>query len=317
MQVFEVLIFVAGMVCGGLLLVAFRRWLPRARGRHEQVRAEVRRDLQGEELRLTEFQSRLAEFEQAVGAQRTALEPVRQRLQALLGETAEAGRITAAEMALLEDHLQAALAAQQQASTLGSAVLEHGQQLAVCVEEARTDPLTRIPNRRGFDEELARRLAQWDRHHVAFSLLLIDVDCLKAWNDKHGHLAGDDVLRQVAGRLQGAIRQADFVCRLGGDEFAILLPNQEPREAALAAERLQQLFEHASPVYAGQALPVTISGGLATVQPGESAETLLARADAAMYASKRGGSNRVHWHTEGAPQPLGTQTRPAKTTPDS
>lgn len=170
------------------------------------------------------------------------------------------------------------------------------QTLNVFIAEARTDMLTGLKNRRAFDEELGRQFAQRQRQGVHFSLIMIDIDQFKPFNDAHGHLSGDLALRSVAQVLSSTLREMDIVCRYGGDEFAVICPGSKLQEAAVGAERVRQaVANHAVSLKQGDA-QVTVSLGVAEVISPEIAEGLSQRADDALYAAKRAGRNRVHWH---------------------
>jgi len=170
------------------------------------------------------------------------------------------------------------------------------QALATFAREARTDMLTGLKNRRAFDEELGRQFAQRQRQGIHFSLIMIDVDHLKAFNDVNGHLSGDLALRTVAQVLSATLREMDIVCRYGGDEFAVICAGAKLQEAAVAAERVRQaVAAHAVSLKKGDA-QVTVSLGVAEVINPEISEGLIQRADDALYAAKQSGRNRVHWH---------------------
>lgn len=178
--------------------------------------------------------------------------------------------------------------------------------------EARTDVLTGLRNRRAFHEELGRQFAQRQRQGVHFSLIMIDIDQFKAFNDAHGHLAGDRALQSVAQTLSGTLREMDFVFRYGGDEFAVLCPGSNLHEATAGAERVRKVVA-AQPVSLKNGEGhVTISLGVAEVAPTEVAEGLIQHADEALYAAKRAGRNRVHWHNgdEAVPATI-EQARPS------
>ena len=178
--------------------------------------------------------------------------------------------------------------------------------------EARTDVLTGLRNRRACHEELGRQFAQRQRQGVHFSLIMIDIDQFKAFNDAHGHLAGDRALQSVAQTLSGTLREMDFVFRYGGDEFAVLCPGSNLHEAAAGAERVREAIA-AQPVSLknGEGR-VTISLGVAEVAPTEVAEGLIQRADEALYAAKRAGRNRVHRHNGDDIVPaMAVQARPS------
>lgn len=159
---------------------------------------------------------------------------------------------------------------------------------------ARTDELTNINNRRSFMElgEQTTRLCHRQGHPL--SALLIDVDHFKKINDTHGHSAGDAVLKQVGALLAQQFRAADVCGRIGGEEFAVLLADTDTAAAAALAEKLRQAVANVSIPWEGQVLQVTISVGVATY--GGHLDTLLQRADAAMYQAKAGGRNCVVCH---------------------
>ncbi|HEX2087847.1 MAG TPA: sensor domain-containing diguanylate cyclase [Solirubrobacteraceae bacterium] len=155
------------------------------------------------------------------------------------------------------------------------------------LRSAATDGLTGVANRRSFDDTLAREFARASRAETPFSLVLLDIDRFKVLNDTKGHLAGDDVLRDVAACLAGQVRLGDTVARYGGEEFAVILPGLDAEQARLAAERLRS---HVAKLEAG----VTVSAGVASC-PAHAGEPLglVRAADAALYASKRDGRDRV------------------------
>lgn len=161
--------------------------------------------------------------------------------------------------------------------------------------EARTDALTGLPNRRAFDEACARSLAQWERFGHPFSLVLLDVDRFKLFNDQFGHVAGDAVLRAVASGLTCG-RSTDTVCRFGGEEFAILLNETALPDAILPAERARQQLAQQVVVIDGVPHRVTVSVGVATALTDETLSRLLERADAALYAAKQAGRNCTWYH---------------------
>jgi two-component system cell cycle response regulator len=168
-----------------------------------------------------------------------------------------------------------------------------GRELSDLALASRRDALTGLPNRRAFEEDLAREVARAARTGAPLSVIALDVDRFKAVNDAHGHAAGDAVLRAVAVRTGGAIRAGDLLARVGGEEFAILLPGADLARAAEAAERVRAALAAVPVEAAGRALPVTASFGCAALAPGEAPEALLARADGRLYEAKREGRNRV------------------------
>lgn len=158
------------------------------------------------------------------------------------------------------------------------------------------DPLTQIANRRAFEFELGRRLAEWNRSRSPVALVTFDIDYFKSFNDRYGHQAGDTVLREVAKALDATVRDSDLPARCGGEEFAIVLPGVDVRRAQEIAERARSLIEGTRFQHNGLTLRLTVSVGLACAQSAETAEALVNRADAALYHSKEAGRNCSHWH---------------------
>jgi diguanylate cyclase len=170
---------------------------------------------------------------------------------------------------------------------------DQAQQIQVHAAEARTDALTLLANRRAFDDELARRIAEFHRQGRAVSLIMADVDHFKEFNDTHGHQAGDEVLQGVARQIRRKMREMDLVARYGGEEFAILLPGTNLDEASKAALRACEGIEKSRFRHGTADLQVTASFGAAQAQGNEDGAMLVARADKALYAAKEGGRNRV------------------------
>jgi len=158
---------------------------------------------------------------------------------------------------------------------------------------ARRDTLTGVGNRYALDEAIARLLEQGDRvRPVRFALVLLDIDHFKAYNDQHGHLAGDAALGHLGQVLRAATRSQDLAFRFGGEEFVLLLPDIDLARAMAVAERVR--IAVASPS-APSVPPFTISAGVALCDPadGRDPEPMLRRADAALYIAKRAGRNRI------------------------
>jgi diguanylate cyclase len=197
---------------------------------------------------------------------------------------------------LLSQIVQANDVLQQRLDCAEKALQDQASEIASYLSEARTDTLTGLPNRRVFDDEMSRRLAEFRRSNIPICVLLADIDHFKQFNDRFGHLAGDAVLMQVAKVLQTIMRETDLVARLGGEEFAIVLPSADVGDASQAAERARTAVERAAFQYEGQALRVTISCGAAKAASGEDVTSLVKRADQALYASKSAGRNFAHWH---------------------
>lgn len=156
---------------------------------------------------------------------------------------------------------------------------------------ANTDALTGLGNRRAFDDALRRLLEARTGGGPVFSLLLLDLDHFKAYNDSFGHPAGDEALRQAGLLLGHALRPGDVACRYGGEEFAVLLPGADAQGAMRVAERIVMDVRNGRWTHR----PVTVSVGATAVQPGDDANGLIARADAALYAAKRAGRDRAQF----------------------
>lgn len=153
-----------------------------------------------------------------------------------------------------------------------------------------TDALTGLPNRRAFDARLTEEVERAKRYKAPLSLLLVDVDHFKSFNDTFGHPAGDEVLKTVAQLLQKRTRMSDFVARYGGEEFAIILPNATRSDAYVLAERFRRAIAQAT----WSQRTITISIGAFTAVGNETSETaLLTDADRMLYQAKAQGRNRV------------------------
>lgn len=154
--------------------------------------------------------------------------------------------------------------------------------------EARVDvdPLTDVLNRRGFERELARSLAYVKRYGAGAALIYLDLDDFKPVNDRHGHAAGDAVLKAIAATLQRQVRASDVVARIGGDEFAVLLWNISEREAAAKAAALEAAVYATRVSWKTSTFAITASAGVAPLQRLDTPALALERSDQAMYARK-------------------------------
>jgi len=176
--------------------------------------------------------------------------------------------------------------------------------------EARTDPLTHLPNRRVFDEETARLFDTWQRTKQPASLMLLDIDHFKVFNDKHGHQAGDICLQQVGGILRRTLRGVGgIVSRYGGEEFGILLPSSNLFDAKISAIRLTRAIQQANIHFDGQSHHVTASIGLAETMGNVSQADWIKRADVALYAAKSNGRNRAYLHNGESCEPILEQSK--------
>jgi diguanylate cyclase (GGDEF)-like protein len=188
--------------------------------------------------------------------------------------------------ATLEQHIPA----------LGTPVQRQGESVLVDEEFFRqlshlalSDSLTGLANRRGGELAIQREIARARREGTPLSFVLIDVDDFKRWNDDYGHDAGDDVLCQVAGIVGRAVRGSDLAVRWGGEEFLLVLPKVAAEGARVVAERVRAEAELSSV----HLRPLTVSAGVAELEPGENVGAVLARADAKLSRAKSHGRNRV------------------------
>jgi diguanylate cyclase (GGDEF)-like protein len=182
------------------------------------------------------------------------------------------------------------------AATIVRMVLEHEAIQREMAKQARTDPLTGLLNRRAFLEEMARHIDRLEREGLPGTLMFADLDNFKPLNDRLGHDAGDEALRQVAKLLRETVRPTDLVARLGGDEFAVWLNGADHLTTAERAEMLRvQTPRTLDKVTGGQGPALGMSIGIATrtAGRGEDIDSLIRRADQAMYEVKRNG--RGHW----------------------
>ncbi|WP_223483725.1 GGDEF domain-containing protein [Pseudomonas sp. A-RE-19] len=160
-------------------------------------------------------------------------------------------------------------------------------------QSALRDPLTDTGNRIAMDQTLQREIEMSRRHSQPLSLLMLDIDHFKHINDTYGHSAGDEVLKAVAASIKNQLRNVDMVFRFGGEEFLILLSNTSRDAAAMIGERLRFAAQAQEYTADGKAIELTVSLGCSTLLPGESADSLLRRADSALYVAKREGRNRL------------------------
>jgi diguanylate cyclase len=224
------------------------------------------------------------------------------RLESLVeaSGTAELKREVLGTVTMLKDLLEERSQRQtKQMQSLGAQVQTLGHELESARKESETDPLTRISNRKAFDEYLSRSVEVHKAFSNPMSMLIVDIDHFKTVNDSCGHVTGDDVLCQVADALiKVFLRKNDFVSRLGGDEFAIILRDTGEGDARVLAERVLgriRALRVAAPNE--QTVEVSVSIGLATMERDDDEKTWLARADRCLYAAKAEGRDRVSTKT--------------------
>ncbi len=158
---------------------------------------------------------------------------------------------------------------------------------------ATRDGLTGLANRRCFDDTLRAEWQRALRQKTPLSLLMVDVDNFKQYNDTHGHLGGDECLKRIAATVSSEMRANDLVARYGGEEIAVILPNQALKGAAIVAERIRSRVEQLQGIGAPRHVTVSIGAATALASIGNSAGELVATADAALYRAKHMGRNRI------------------------
>lgn len=172
------------------------------------------------------------------------------------------------------------------------------QELEQVRQESLVDGLTGAANRKAFDQVLNQRLEAAPEQNLATCLLLADIDHFKQFNDNHGHLVGDKVLRYVASILLRCVKETDTVARYGGEEFALILPDRDIDAARQVAEQIRREVSSASLVNKSRGEnygTISISIGIALLQPDDQPEDLIQRADQALYLAKNRGRNRVEY----------------------
>jgi diguanylate cyclase (GGDEF)-like protein len=179
-------------------------------------------------------------------------------------------------------------------TTLQSQILEIQCLQAKLREQAIRDALTGLFNRRYLEETLERELAAASRTLSSLSIILLDLDHFKEFNDQYGHAAGDTVLRILSTLLRGNTRSSDIACRYGGEEFIVVLPGAGIDLACERGEYLRMIFEQSEIIYGGMAMKATLSAGISSFPAhGSTADELIRAADTALYDAKRNGRNQV------------------------
>lgn len=188
--------------------------------------------------------------------------------------------------------------------------LHHARQHLHARIEARVDRLTGLFNYRWMIEALGKEIRRSQRYGSPLALIMLDLDGLKAVNDRRGHLAGNALLRHCAGKVTAALRQADSAARVGGDEFVVLLPATELEGARHVAERIVTTIRTDAPLLDQKPLTVTASVGVAQWQAGWDTQHLMQAADKAMYAAKRDADKRVVCHPHEPAAAVSPHTQP-------
>ena len=185
---------------------------------------------------------------------------------------------------------------EQELSRSAVAMEELQRDLEMVRKEALTDGLTNLANRKAFDAEIERIMREARETSQTFSLVMLDIDHFKSFNDNFGHQVGDQILRLVAKTLIDGVKGRDVAARYGGEEFAIILPATNLQAAMKVGDSLRKAVDSKDVVNrnSGEKLGrITLSGGVAEYLPGEKIEDLIGRADAALYTAKHNGRNQI------------------------
>ena len=204
----------------------------------------------------------------------------------------DAGAVIAAVQKILKANEQM----QQELIVAENRLQEQQAELVAQTEAARTDQLTKITNRRALDEELKKCVLDFQRSAQPFSIMVVDVDHFKKFNDTHGHLAGDEVLRFVAQHIRSQTRDSELVARYGGEEFVVVFRGETVAACRERADALRASINEKSLTFDGKELRVAASAGVAEIGIGEDEKGLIRRADEALYVSKKAGRNCAHWN---------------------
>jgi len=177
-------------------------------------------------------------------------------------------------------------------ATQAGAIIENAQLYSQAVNKANTDGLTGLYNHRHFHERVDHEIARGSRFGTTFSLIMLDIDLFKAYNDIHGHLAGDEILRRVAFCIKTSIRNLDIAFRYGGEEFTVILPETRLDDSFKVAERIRKTIASKA---SSKAPPITASIGVANWPiDGVMKEEIISSADSALYRAKQTGRNRTY-----------------------
>ncbi len=255
--------------------------LSKAHHQLESLMSEVGESIHSAGDNMDEYQESLSSCSARLGNS-TSSDTLLQVINTITSETRE--------MQLRNMELQKKLTdAQQEAEILRTDL----QQARV---QAFKDPLTGIANRLGFDHFIQQLQNDVEYHQQPHAFLMLDIDNFKRVNDSHGHLIGDRVIMYVTNAMTNCVKGKDLVARFGGDEMGIFLPNTTADKALIVAEQIRSRLEKGHLIKAGSGEhigQITISIGIAQLQPGASVEQLLHRADEALYKAKNAGRNQV------------------------
>ena len=257
----------------------------RNRGAHEGAAARSRRELRRAEAVARELEKIAWTVRRNLGKHHASLNRFKRRISGLSQQQQEAGWKDLCREA--SEMLTPTLRLASQIAGAYDEIRQQTNQL-MAFSEARTDPLTGINNHRGLDDFLAAQVTLMNRYGTGFSVAIFDIDQFKNINDEQGRVQGDRVLQKLAHLIDESARETDFVARYGGEEFLIAMPRTDLDGGYVFAERIRSAVE--------AELPITISAGVAAALDGDTPDSLLARADAALSWAKAAGRNCVCRH---------------------
>ncbi|MCA9248580.1 MAG: diguanylate cyclase [Planctomycetales bacterium] len=284
---------VIDLIFGGVMLAAGLAvgWVFfRAGSKNSRAESERARDA------LNEVRELASNVARDVGAHSSRMQVATTELNDIQANGDESGQLSDAVLKTVADMLAANEQLESQLAQAEERLKKQAAEIETHLTDARTDKLTKINNRRAFDDEIENLFATWKQEQRSFGLYMIDVDHFKKFNDTHGHQAGDEVLRGVARVLKQTAKESHIVCRYGGEEFAVLLPNTTVENGRAFAEAARKAIGDAMFSFEGVDLRVTASIGLAEITGEEDIASLIRRADEALYACKEAGRNNAHYH---------------------
>src|SRR6266436_1974517 len=228
-------------------------------------------------------------------------------LNKIINETlARNGKLTEADLDQIYDTYLSQIKTTDRIDKVGSRVINEIDDvmslitdalgMSASYDDSLTDPLTSLGNRKYFDRAIAAAVQSAAACGEPLSLLMLDIDHFKSFNDNYGHLTGDQVLRLVGMSVKQTIKGQDITARYGGEEFAVVLPNTALRQALTVADHIRRavMAKELKKKSTGEILGrVTISVGVSMLKPGDDTDSLIERADGCLYAAKRNGRNRV------------------------
>jgi diguanylate cyclase len=242
--------------------------------------------------RLSEMSTSASGYNERIGGYAARLERADQLadLQTIVADLVSDTRSLQVDMMRHRDEM---IDARRQAENAEERVRQLEQELEHVSEQVREDQLTGTLNRRGLDDAMQREISRAQRKRTALCVAILDLDNFKKLNDTYGHQAGDDALVHLATVVRKTLRPTDTVARFGGEEFVIVFAETDEKQAVEAMRRLQRELTKRFFLHDNERLLITFSAGVAALKPNETQESILARADKAMYQAKLQGKNRV------------------------